>query len=459
MVERAIQTEHGATQLLGDRLRKRRVERGMRQEELAKAAGVSASYLSRIESGQREPSPPLLTDLANALETSTSYLTSGIDEQQAKRVRLALCEAEYRLGAGEPSEAATAFARLEAEAHDAGDADLVSQALLGRASALEVTGRLHDAIACLEPLRELSAPGSERWMRAVISLLRCYRETGDLNRAVDVGERALDALCGLGLRDSHDGVRVAVTLLSAYYERGDVSRATYLAEDAVARAERIGNPETLAAAYWNASQLASHEGDLSGALRYAERAVVLQGEGEDARLLARARVAYADVLLRQDDPDVASTLTLLDQAEEQLVAGLGTTVDLGNVFVERARAYLLVGDLGQATDCAERALTLFNDEPSLDCATAHALLGRAAALDGDRERALVKYRQAVAVLTGAGAGRRAAQLWTELGGFFDEAAETADSRDAYRAAAACLGVASTVSVGSAALLHAANASA
>jgi transcriptional regulator with XRE-family HTH domain len=444
--------EQVGTTALGRRIRDLRAKRGIRQESLARAAGVSPSYLSRIEAGQREPSPPLLTALARAVGSSVDFLLSGVDEGQAQRVRLGLRQAEYRLGAGEPERAELEFSRLAVAAEDAGDQELVAQALSGQAAALEAEGRLQQAIGILEPLKERAEPGGPRWMQTVIALMRCYRESGDLSRAVDLGEAALTALTELDLRDSSDGLRVAVTLLSAYYERGDVARAVHLAEDSIARAERGGNPQSLAAAYWNASQLIAHRGDIAGALSYAERAVALQGEGDDERLLARARLAYANVLLRQDVPEVPAALALLDRAEQALVAGGGSRFDLACAAVERGRAHLLGGDFDKAVREADRALELFGEEPSLYAAYAYVVHGRVAALTGDLRGAIRRYEQAVGVLTGAGACRRAAQVWTEVADLFDEAGDTAQARDAYRAAVACLGlspvrVSSKVAVG------------
>jgi len=432
--------ERVPTNSLGRRLRELRVAKGIRQEALARSAGVSASYLSRIESGQREPSPPLLTALAEAVGTTVDYLVTGVDSQCTQQVRLGLRQAEYRLGAGEVARAESEFADLERAAREAGDPELEEQARAGRAAALEAGGRLQQAIGVLEPLLEQAQPGGARWVKTVIALLRCYREIGDLDRAVDLGEAALAALADLGLRDSDAGIRVSVTLLSAYYERGDVARAVYLAEDSLSRAERAGNPESLAAAYWNASQLTANRGDVASALSYAERAVALQGEGDNALLLARARLAHANVLLRQDSPDVGAALALLERAEQGLRAAGGSRVDLGCVAVERARAHLLSGQFDGALRFADEALELFGGEPSLHAAAAYVVHGRVRALRGDGRGALDRYRQAVAVLTGAGAGRRAAQLWTELAALFDEEGDTANARDAYRAATACLGM-------------------
>jgi len=52
----------------------RRRARGLRREELAELAGVSADYLRRLEQGRRRPSPTVVTALARALRLSeTEY--------------------------------------------------------------------------------------------------------------------------------------------------------------------------------------------------------------------------------------------------------------------------------------------------------------------------------------------------------------------------------------------------
>jgi XRE family transcriptional regulator of biofilm formation len=53
---------------LGDRVRKRRRALGLTAKALAKAAGVSTSYISQVERGhQKDPSLPALRRLADAL--------------------------------------------------------------------------------------------------------------------------------------------------------------------------------------------------------------------------------------------------------------------------------------------------------------------------------------------------------------------------------------------------------
>ena len=53
---------------LGKRIRKRRVEQGMTQEQLARQVGVTTSFIGHLERGSRKASLETLVALANALQ-------------------------------------------------------------------------------------------------------------------------------------------------------------------------------------------------------------------------------------------------------------------------------------------------------------------------------------------------------------------------------------------------------
>lgn len=62
---------------LGNRVRIARKQQDLTQEELAKKAGLSASFLGHIERGTRVASLDSLVDLCNALNVSPEYMLSG----------------------------------------------------------------------------------------------------------------------------------------------------------------------------------------------------------------------------------------------------------------------------------------------------------------------------------------------------------------------------------------------
>ena len=56
------------------RLKKLRAERGMTQEVLAEKAGISRSYIARLELGQQDPTLGTLEKLVKALKVPVAKL-------------------------------------------------------------------------------------------------------------------------------------------------------------------------------------------------------------------------------------------------------------------------------------------------------------------------------------------------------------------------------------------------
>ena len=63
----------------GNRIRERRIDRNIRQSELARMAGISASYLNLIEHNKRRIGGKLLVSIARALDVEPSSLTEGAE--------------------------------------------------------------------------------------------------------------------------------------------------------------------------------------------------------------------------------------------------------------------------------------------------------------------------------------------------------------------------------------------
>jgi transcriptional regulator with XRE-family HTH domain len=85
--------------LAGSRLRERRLALGLRQAEVAKAAGVSASYLNLIEHNRRRIAGDGLGRLAAALGLPLSALEEGADSALIDDLRSAAAAAADGLGA------------------------------------------------------------------------------------------------------------------------------------------------------------------------------------------------------------------------------------------------------------------------------------------------------------------------------------------------------------------------
>ena len=428
--------------VLGQRLRAVRLAKDMTQGELA-GNDVSIGYVSRIESGQRRPNLSVLADLASRLDVPVEQLLRGIAPRQFDELRLTLDFAELSLESGQPQEAAVRAAEVQTKASAAGLHDMAERAHYLHARAMEDQGRIDDAIIELEAL---VAQANGYWrLKAGISLSRCFRDSGDLTRAIETGEGILEHLDDTGLDNSDEAVQLAVTLAAAFFERGDVGQAVRVCRKAVTKAETLGSPTARASAYWNASMIEAERGAIAEAVPLAERALALLGEGNDARNLARLRTQLGAMQLRLDPPELHEALLNLERAAEELAWASAAPVDLARNDLALARVHFLAGDADPARLMCERVYAVTEQAPLL-AADARALEGQALAAQGDTEGAAAAYREAVLILTRIGADRNAAQLWFELASLLEEVGEFDSARDAYRSAAASTGLVSRPTV-------------
>ena len=102
--------------------------------------------------------------------------------------------------------------------------------------------------------------GTVMQIKVGIALSRCYRESGDFSKAVEVGEMILEQLADTPLDSSDEAVQMAVTLAAAYFERGDTGQAVRVCRKAVTKAEKLESPKARASAYWNASIMEARPG-------------------------------------------------------------------------------------------------------------------------------------------------------------------------------------------------------
>ncbi len=73
--------------LTGSRIRERRLVHGLRQADLARQVGISASYLNLIEHNRRRIGGKLLVSIAQALDVEPSMLTEGAEETLLSALR------------------------------------------------------------------------------------------------------------------------------------------------------------------------------------------------------------------------------------------------------------------------------------------------------------------------------------------------------------------------------------
>jgi len=67
-----VKTNVKTQQEIGKNLREIRERRGLSQDELAKAAGISSSYTARIERGEENPTVTVIENICKALKIKSS---------------------------------------------------------------------------------------------------------------------------------------------------------------------------------------------------------------------------------------------------------------------------------------------------------------------------------------------------------------------------------------------------
>ena len=425
---------------LGRRIKQARVRGEMTQGQLA-GNDASIGYVSRIESGQRRPELALLESLAKRLGTTALSLLTGAPDPTSDRIRVALDHADLALRGGAADDARARLDEIGPEVDREAFPDLHRRWRYLRALTAEAAGDVDEAIVGLEDLiaADEDAPDSTRM---AIALSRCYRETGDLSRAIETGQRRLESLQTKNLDGTDDAVQLAVTVAAAHFTLGDVSHAVRLCRRAIGRAEEMGTPVAKASAYWNASIMESERGDARAAVALAERALHLLDAAESNRNLARLRSQMGIFQLRLDPPDVDGALANFQAAAEQFDWSSASPIDRGRNTVARARARLLGGSPDDAYRDAEAVLAEVEQGAPLLAVSALIVMGQASFERGEASRAAEHYREAVGVLSGIGSDRAAAECWFELGVLLDELGLESEAHDAYRSAAASTGLVS-----------------
>ncbi|MFN8081149.1 MAG: helix-turn-helix domain-containing protein [Kineosporiaceae bacterium] len=428
----------GAQREFASRLRRLRRDAGLTQTELA-GDDLSASYVSLLESGKRQPSRDVVEILAKRLGCSPTRLWEGRVSERERRIELELAYARLAMAHGEESDARDRLTQLLDEGLlGVRNEDEVTFLL---AQAQEKTGQRPTAISLLTPLFERACARATHLpvSTVALALFSCHADSGDFHRALMVGEAALDAITHQGLLGTEEYYRLAASLLWAYSEVGDLAHAMSWARSLIQEAEANGATHGQAAIYWNAAKVADDLGEVNEAIYLSQKALGQLSESSNTRDLVRLRIATGQLLLSADPPRAVESWQTLSVAREGL-NDLGSAIDRMRWERTAAMAKLLMGERHEALELIRLAAERVAPDDHEETASTLLTFGDVEAAIGDREGALRQYLAGVATLTGAGPTRATARAWRDLGDRFVALGHTDQAADCFDRALTIVGV-------------------
>ncbi|MFJ3309395.1 helix-turn-helix domain-containing protein [Streptomyces sp. NPDC086549] len=297
----------------GRRLRKLRQAQGLSQSALA-GDGMSTGYLSRLESGARQPTDRAVAHLADRLGLKPADFEEPAGGSLAHALSLVAST-----GSNDAME--TLREALAAEGHEV--PVLRWQALWQLARQRRVQG---DHTGEREYLEELVRLGDEVGLtelrvRGLTRLARCLRSLGEIPAALDAAVAAhyLARDSDLGVEDRS---AVLLALVSVEAEAGRMPDARAHADELAALVD--GRSDALwAEAMWTTAAVRVRQGDYAAAQAYLEQALEKFGSSEDLVLWLRLRLAAGRLHLQKLPADPEAAERCVTSAEPAL-AFVGT---------------------------------------------------------------------------------------------------------------------------------------
>ena len=358
--------------MIGKRLRRLRLERGLTQRELAEPSYTHA-YVSSIEAGRRRPSREATEHFAKKLGVGVEELITGRPKELGTRLELRLAEARIALSAGRSEEAVASFRSLAKEARRYRLPRLEARAEEGLGLWLERQGKPEEALERYQRAEEIlrGEPAAAR-VDAVAGKARAFHSLGDLRYQIHLLESLLGEISREGFSDPDALAHLHAGLVFAYMEAGLHHQAAASATELGALAPRLSDPARIATMHMNVARLYLAQGDAEQAQRSLARA-------EDAyrRLHLKTEIGYAHlargyVMSREGDlprarAELESALAIFTETSD--------AKDLTRTLNELARVERLQGHVGRARELLERSIALQSAADTPILAWAHRELG------------------------------------------------------------------------------------
>ena len=373
-------------QAFGARLRSARLRAGMSLRQL-QFPGCSASYISRIESGDRVPSLQVINALADRLGVAPTSLLGQPDRPQVDDT---LVDAELALRLGELDSAREIYARLAREGH----VEVRARALAGLGQIAAAEDDADEAVRLLEQARAARGDAFLADVSAVQTLGMLHAQSSRFEEAIRLFGAGRDAALARG--DRQAALRMSLLVANSYIDLGALPESNKELADALREAETLGDPELRARTLWSQSRLHTIEGRHDLAATFARRALATLEVAQDDLSIARAQHLLAYIELERGRADEA--LALIETALP-IVERLGAATERATLRLEQARALVMVGDTDAAREIALDIAPILLGTTRGDAGRLFTTLGDIWAQLGDDDRADEMYDAAVEALS------------------------------------------------------------
>lgn len=228
--------------ITGTRVRERRIDRGIRQADLATSVGISPSYLNLIEHNRRRIAGKLLSQIARALDIAPEQLTRGAETAVLDQLRSAAAEMSIPVEIARAEDMAGRYpgwaALIAAQAKRLASLEEQVQVLSDRMTYdPELAGSLHDVISAVTAIRStasilvgdaaLDADWQSRFHRNI------YDDSIRLAESSEALINYLDSPKADGAPHLAPVEEVEVALVQAGYHFTDIERGGAAAIDAI----------------------------------------------------------------------------------------------------------------------------------------------------------------------------------------------------------------------------------
>ncbi len=397
----------------GARLRTLRQQAGLSQAALG-GNEYSASYISYLENGRRQPTEEVIIHLATTLGVPSEDLLDT-DQQSyvvgSSAISLQVADAALREAQriGDPRVICDRAKTVSDRALAAHRSDLWWQAEQTRMHALVTIGHFIEAgsIASLLVGHPI-ARGSAQLACEVLAVSgRCHRALGHLDRALALTAQALERLAADPVA-APVHAEVLIVRVATLMDAGMFDEAVVATDELRQLSEQVDSDQIRGQIAWVVGNVGFMTGDVTAGLREHALAERLFRPDVDLGLWARFRQASARMRLEAGLLDGVDALVDSAAMALSLVGGPG---DLANLEMVRASQALARGEAREALLLAEGVVTEPSPLSPQSRADVHMLRHRANLTLGDVPAAREALREAALLYETAEAWQRATGAW------------------------------------------------